>query len=201
MTIPAFAVTYDYRCPFARNAHEHVVAALDAGAGWDVEFVPFSLSQVHIEEGSVAVWDDPEKAPHLLAMEASIAARLLFPDQFLQVHLAMFAARHDDGRDLHQEDVVADVLRQQEVDADAVLAAIKERWPRVEFRRAHEAAVAEHSVFGVPTFIAGNVAVFARIMSRPGSDPERARSTIEHVMGLVVGHPDLNEFKHTTISR
>jgi len=36
-----FAVTWDYRCPFARNAHEHVLTALDAGADWDVRFVPF----------------------------------------------------------------------------------------------------------------------------------------------------------------
>ena len=28
----AFEITYDYRCPFARNAHEHVLDALEAGA-------------------------------------------------------------------------------------------------------------------------------------------------------------------------
>ena len=27
-----FAVTWDYRCPFARNAHEHVLDGLAAGA-------------------------------------------------------------------------------------------------------------------------------------------------------------------------
>ena len=27
-----FAVNWDYRCPFARNAHEHLVEGLDAGA-------------------------------------------------------------------------------------------------------------------------------------------------------------------------
>jgi hypothetical protein len=36
-----FAVTWDYRCPFARNAHEHVLAGLADGADWDVTFVPF----------------------------------------------------------------------------------------------------------------------------------------------------------------
>ena len=47
----AFEITYDYRCPFARNAHEHVLDALEAGADWDVTFVPFSLGQVHVTEG------------------------------------------------------------------------------------------------------------------------------------------------------
>ena len=32
----SFAVTWDYRCPFARNAHEHLAAALAGGADWEV---------------------------------------------------------------------------------------------------------------------------------------------------------------------
>src|ERR1700678_362402 len=63
----SFAVTYDYRCPFARNAHEHLVTALRSGADWDVDFVPFSLSQIHDEEGDVPVWEDPDRASDLLA--------------------------------------------------------------------------------------------------------------------------------------
>ena len=40
-----FGITYDYLCPFARNANEHVVAALRGGADWDVTFEPYSLTQ------------------------------------------------------------------------------------------------------------------------------------------------------------
>ena len=54
----SFAVTWDYRCPFARNAHEHLAAALAGGADWDVTFLPFSLSQAHVPEGGAPVWDD-----------------------------------------------------------------------------------------------------------------------------------------------
>ena len=201
MSLPPFAVTYDYRCPFARNAHEHVVAALQAGAGWDVEFVPFSLSQVHVEEGGLPVWDDPDKASALLAMEASIVVRDRFPDRFPAVHVALFAARHDDSRDLREEAVVRHVLDQAGVDAEAVLDQVADGWPRDAFRKAHEAAVAEHHVFGVPTFVIGPDAVFVRVMTRPAGDTELARATIEHVVGLMTGHPDLNEFKHTSISR
>ena len=43
-----FAVTWDYRCPFARIGHEHVLDALEAGAPWDVTFVPFFLNQSHV---------------------------------------------------------------------------------------------------------------------------------------------------------
>ncbi len=199
VSLPPFSVTYDYRCPFARNVHEHLVAALEAGAGWDVEFVPFSLSQVHVEEGGRPVWDDPDRASSLLATEAGIVVRDRFPDHFGAVHVALFAARHDEARDLRREDVVRDVLDSSGVDAQAVLDEVADGWPREAFRKAHEAAVADHHVFGVPTFVVGDRAVFVRIMTRPAGDTEGARAAMEHVVGLITGQPELNEFKHTTL--
>jgi hypothetical protein len=201
VSLPPFSVTYDYRCPFARNAHEHLVEGLRGGAGWEVEFVPFSLSQIHVEEGDPPVWDVRDKARDLMAMEAGIAVLERQPDRFLDVHLALFAARHDQGRDLREESVVREVLEQADADADAAFEAIAEGWPRQAFRKAHDEAVADHKVFGVPTFVVGDAAVFVRVMTRPEGDPDTARSTIEHVVALVTGHPELNEFKHTSISR
>ena len=55
-----FAITWDYRCPFARNLHDNVIAGLLDGADWDVTFVPFSLGQVHVGEGETDVWDEPD---------------------------------------------------------------------------------------------------------------------------------------------
>jgi len=197
----AFSVTYDYRCPFARNAHEHVMAALRAGADWDVEFTPFSLTQVHVDEGATPVWDDPGKARHLLAIEAGLVVRERYPERFLFTHEALFAARHDQGRDLLDESVVRDVLSASGVDADEVMAAVAAGGPRKEFRAAHEAAVATHHVFGVPTFVVGDRAVFVRIMTRPEGDGELAERTIEGVLALLDTHPELNEYKFTTIAR
>ena len=54
-----FIVTYDYLCPFARNANEAVLSALAGGKEWEVSFRPFSLNQVHVHEGDPAVWDRP----------------------------------------------------------------------------------------------------------------------------------------------
>ena len=119
-----FAVSFDYRCPFARNAHEHLVAGLGAGADWDVRFVPFSLNQVHVEEGQPAVWDDPEKQPSLLAMQVGVAVRDNWPDAFRRVHIALFAARHDQARDIREADVLRDVLKANGVEPDAVFAEI-----------------------------------------------------------------------------
>jgi protein-disulfide isomerase len=197
----AFSVTWDYRCPFARNAHEHVVAALQAGAPWDVTFVPFSLNQVHVPEGGTDVWEDPNAQASLLAMQVGIAVRELQPDAFLKVHLALFTARHDQGRDIREESELRAVLAEQGADADAVFAAIAEGWPLETFRKEHEVAATANAVWGVPTFIAGDQAVFVRLMNRPDGDAKLATTTIERVVDLVGGWPELNEFKHTSISR
>ena len=201
MSLPAFAVTYEYRCPFARNAHEHLVAGLRAGAGWEVEFLPFSLSQAHVEQGGSSVWDEPEKAHELLSMESGLVVRERDPDRFLDVHLALFAARHDEGKDLRDREVVAEALASAGADPAAVFAEVDDGWPRELFRKAHEEAVADHKVFGVPTFLVDGHAVFVRLMTRPAGDAGAARSTIDHVVGLIGGHLELNEFKHTSIPR
>lgn len=200
----SFAVTWDYRCPFARNAHEHVVAALHGGADWDVRFVPFSLNQVHVAEGERDVWDDPEKAPSLLAMQAGIAVRDNVPDAFLPVHLELFRARHDEARDIREEAVVRSVLERHAdrgVDADAVFDEIASGRTMATFRREHEEMVTGHDVFGVPTFVAGDEAVFVRVMHRPGEDRDAGRRTVERVVDLLTGWTDLNEFKRTRIPR
>ncbi|HLI74533.1 MAG TPA: DsbA family protein [Acidimicrobiales bacterium] len=201
MTKRSFAVTYDYRCPFARNVHEHVVAGLGAGADWDVVFSPFSLTQAHVEDGALPVWEDQAKASHLLATEAGLAVRDNWPDRFADVHLALFAARHDEARDLRDEAVVRDILRGAGLDDNDVFEAVRGGAPHATFRKEHEAAVAGHKVFGVPTFVMGERAVFVRILTRPNGDGVGARATVDHVLDLMSDHADLNEFKHTTIPR
>jgi hypothetical protein len=196
-----FAVTWDYRCPFARNAHEHIVAGLADGAGWDVTFLPFSLSQGHVPEGGLAVWDDPAKATDLMALAAGVVVRDRFPTAFGAVHAALFAARHDQALDLRRPEVLATLLDELGVSGAEVLAEIDAGWPIDEIRRSHTHALAHWEVFGVPTFVVDDKAVFVRLMSRPQGDAALARRTIEGIVALFDAQPDLNEFKYTTLSR
>lgn len=197
----AFAVTWDYRCPFARNAHEHVVAGLRAGAPWDVTFVPFSLGQVHVAEGDPDIWTHWEDDSGLLALQAGVVVRDKVPDRFLAVHEALFALRHDHGGRLRDAEAVRATLLAQGVDADAVLAEIASGWPIEQVADAHTTAAREHEVWGVPTFVQGDQAVFVRLMDRPGGDASHAIRTVERVLDLLAGFPQLNEYKHTSIPR
>lgn len=197
----SFSVTWDYRCPFARNAHEHVLTALRGGAPWEVRFVPFSLGQVHVAEGEPDVWGRWRDDTGLLALQAGVIVRDKFPDRFLDVHEALFALRHDHGGHLRDADAVRAVLSAQGVDADAVLDQIEAEAAIATVREEHEAAATDHQVWGVPTFIHGDQAAFVRLMDRPRGDVELATRSIERILDLLGGWPELNELKHTSIPR
>ena len=194
-----FAVTWDYRCPFARNAHEHVLDGLAAGAAWDVAFVPFSLGQVHVADGEPPIWDRPDDDSGLLALMAGVHVRDTAPEVFLDVHRALFAVRHDQGLDLRDPDVVGKVLADHGVDPEAALGAVADGSLLAIVRAEHERAASQHAVWGVPTFVVGDQAAFARIMDRPAGDGAHARATIDRIVALVGEVPALNELKHTSI--
>jgi 2-hydroxychromene-2-carboxylate isomerase len=130
-----------------------------------------------------------------------VVVRDRFPDRFLDVHEALFALRHDEGRHLEDETEVRRALTDSDVDADAVLAEIATGAALETVRVEHTAASDDHDVWGVPTFVQGDKAVFVRLMERPRGDADLARRTIDRVVGLLSGFPELNEFKHTSLKR
>ena len=197
---PSFAITVDYRCPYARIASDHVVTALRGGADWDVTFLPFSLSQNHVEDGEPSVWEQPDKDSGLVAMQASIAIRDTRPEHFLDAHHALFEHRHAAAGDLRERSVLTGVLAGVGVDTDAVWAEVDSGRPLATIEKEHTAFVESHEVWGVPTFIVGQRAVFVRLLDGPEGDGEVATRTIERVLDQIEW-PNLNEFKHTSIPR
>lgn len=199
MTI-SFAVTWDYRCPFARIAHNHILTGLAGGADWDVSFKAFSLDQAHIEEDGTPVWEEPDRYPGLLANLAGIAVRDNQPERFRAVHGALFAARHEQSLTLRDRETVAKVIDGAGADAASALAEVDSGRPLEALRDEHTWAVSEYQVFGVPTFVVGDRATFVRLMRGPDGDAEEARRTVDRVVGLITDWPDLNELKHTSLS-
>jgi hypothetical protein len=192
-----FAVTWDYRCPFARNAHEAVVNGLREGRDWDVRFWPFSLDQIHVEEGETPVWErglDEQGMGGVRALLWGIAVRDAFPEQFLDFHLAAFRARHDEGQKIAEEAVLRAVAGSVGLDADAVAEEVASGRPLKALEAEHTEAVDRWAVFGVPTIIEGDEAVFVRIMER-GNVGDWAEALD------LVGSTRINEFKRTKIPR
>ena len=192
----SIAVTFDYRCPFAYNGNAAVIAAIQAGSEVDFSFRPFSLDQVHVAEGEAPMWErDPgEWGTGVLALLYGIAVRDTFPEQFLDAHLALFAARHDHGLQLQKESVLRDAVASAGLDADAVAEETWSGRPLKVLAAEHTEEVERWAVFGVPTYLEGDEAVFVRFM-------ERGRvADLDRVLDLL-GWTGLNEFKRTRVPR
>jgi len=196
-----FAVTFDYLCPFARIANEIVVRAQeDGGPVHEVQWRAFSLSQVHLEEGAAPVWETDPPPSGVLALQWGLAVRDRFPERFPAAHLAVFSARHDQGRDINDPEVLRAAVASAGLDPREIARAVAEGHPAKALADDHTWGVKEHGVFGVPTFVAGGRAIFVRLMQRP-ADSASARATLDRVLDMVTGWTDLNEFKATRTPR
>ncbi|MBU6328527.1 MAG: DsbA family protein [Acidobacteria bacterium] len=199
MTI-TFGITWDYRCPFARIVHKHIVDGLLDGADWSVEFVPFSLGQVHVEEGESPIWERPADDTGILALQAAVVVRDTRPEQFPTVHRALFEARHAQGAQLRDEPVLRELLAANGVDPDPVFAEVATGRPLATIRDEHTRVATDLDVWGVPTFMVDGRAAFVRLMDLP-TDAADARRTVERLVAMLGDWPSLNEFKHTSLDR
>lgn len=191
-----FEITYDYLCPFARIANEAVIEAIDAGADYDVTFAPFSLTQNHLGETDIPVWDrNPgDGGRGVLAHLWALAVRDAFADRFNDFHVALFNAKHDDLADIDDPSVLARVAESVSLDPSEITAVVDSGVCAKTLASEHTRLVADHSVFGVPTFISNDEAVFVRFMERHKLDD------LDKVVGMV-GWTNVNEFKRTTVPR
>lgn len=194
----SFDLSFDYRCPFAKNIHLHVVTALQAGADFDVTFVPWSLNHPHHVDGAPDVWADPAFDVDHLALAAGISVRDEQPEHFLAAHAALFRARHEGGVRLVSLEEIGGVLRPLGVDMDKVAADVTSRRPHEVLGAAHR-TFAHYEAFGVPTFVVNGDATFVRYMTPP-SDAQHSIDLITRLIALM-HEPDLNEFKHTRLPR
>jgi 2-hydroxychromene-2-carboxylate isomerase len=117
-----------------------------------------------------------------------------FPEKFLDFRIAAFRARHDEGRKIQEEAVLRSVAESVGLDPGAVAEEVGSGRPLKALEAEHTEAVDRYAVFGVPTVIEGDEAVFVRIMER-GNVDDFAQSLD------LVGSTRLNEFKRTKIPR
>ena len=194
-----FLLSYDYRCPFAKNIHLHVIWALARRCDFDVTFVPWTMSQGYRDEGAPDVWDDPERDSTFSSLAVSTSVHDLMPERFLDVHEALFRAvttapfASSPSRD----------RRRRSRDWTSISAPIFED---VASRRPHKVIgecfreFERYEAFGVPTFVIDGDATFVRYMNPPTDDPQASIALIESLVTLMSDQSALNEFKHTKVA-
>ena len=197
MTI-SFGLTWDYRCPFARLVHDHVVTGLRAGADWDVTFLPFCLGQAHVEEGDTDIWERPDDDSGLFALQLGVSLRDLQPHAFLGFHHDTYEHRFNGGGSLRDETVLARIIERNGGDADAAFADVRAGRALGVVREEHTRYASSHHVWGTPTFVMGDKAVFVRLLDHSHGDAATAKETVERII-RDIEWPILNEFKHTSV--
>lgn len=194
----SFALTFDYRCPFARLVHDHVVEGLRAGADWDVTFLPFCLGQAHVEEGQSDIWETPEADSGLLALQLAISLRDNQSHAFIDFHQAMFNHRHNGGGSLKDRTTLERIISNSGADALAAFDDVATGRPLAVIKDEHTRYARSHSVWGTPTFVVGDSAIFVRLLDHSHGDAAVATRTVERILDDIEW-PILNEFKHTSI--
>ncbi|MEX0868961.1 MAG: DsbA family protein [Nitriliruptoraceae bacterium] len=198
----SFTLAFDYLCPWARNANEHVATALRDGADFDVRFVPYSLRQGHVTGDEPDIWErsDPLKASGILALQVGITVRDTAPEAFVDAHTALFGLRHDQGGDLRDRGQLAATLDEIGLNGAAIVDAATRPAVTEQLAREHQHVASDLHVWGVPTFIGASRAVFVRILDRPEGDAARARQRVAQILDLVDNVPELHEFKQTELA-
>ena len=194
----SFGLTFDYRCPFARLVHDHVVEGLRAGAQWNVTFLPFCLGQAHVEPGQKDVWDRTDSDSGLLALQLAISLRDQQPDSFLDFHQSMFNYRHVEGGALRDREKLAAIMKESGADPEKAFADVESGRTLQVVQDEHSRFVRSHSVWGTPTFIVEDKAVFVRLLDHAHGDQALAARTVDRILDDI-DWPILNEFKHTSV--
>ena len=194
----SFDLSYDYRCPFAKNIHLHVLKALEAGADFDVNFVPWTMSKGYQDEGAPGVWNDPTFDAEHLSLAVSVSVRDQQPELFYATHEALFRARHERAIRLVTIEEIDAVLRPLGVDMDQVRVDVASRRPHEVIGKCFE-EFSTYEAFGVPTFVVNGDATFVRYMDPPTDDAAASVKIIESLITLMALEPSLNEFKHTRL--
>jgi len=194
----SFHLSYDYRCPFAKNMHLHVLSALRAGADFDVTFVPWAMGQGHRMPGAPDVWDDPKQDSHNLALAVSASIRDNQPELFLVTHEALFRARHEQAKNLRNVDEIEEILSPLGVDMAAVRDDLASRRP---FHVLGESFrfMERFDAFGVPTFVVNDDATFVRYMQPPTDDDAASIEVVRSLVTMMTTNANVNEFKHTKV--
>ncbi len=188
-------VFYDYLCPFVYRASVLLQNVGDSGGRkLKVRWRYFSLSQVNSKDEGWTVWDAPEsdKVRGRLAFKAAEAARR--QGRFDDLHIPLLTARHRDRLDIDDVEVVERVAVEAGLDLERLRQDMAAADILDSLARDHQEAIAEHGVFGTPTFVfPGGSSAYIRLSEAPGV--EDAARVFDRLMSVAAEEPRILEIK------
>ena len=190
-----FDVFFDYMCPFVYRVAGMLDDVGSSGARpIDVRWRFFSLTQVNSKDDGWTVWNAPasETVRGRLAFAAAEAARR--QGKFDDVHMPLLVARHRDRLDLDDEAVIERVAADSGLDLERFRADLRDPNIVDSLSRDHREAVAEHGVFGTPTFVFSNgESAYVRLAGPVQGDA--AVEVFDRLISIAEGEPRILEIK------
>jgi predicted DsbA family dithiol-disulfide isomerase len=169
----------------------------EAAGGLEIEWKTFSLEQQNSSQPpEFKFWEHPELPNRgVSALVAAKAAKNQGEDAFLRFHMAAFNARHDQGKDIADQEVLQEIGQTAKLD----MARFKQDYAGAETWEAvgndHQESQDKYEMFGVPTLVFdSDEAVFVKLASLPDSMEERL-SLFDLVSGMGAEKPYLLELK------
>ena len=124
------------------------------GSDLQVDWQPFALEQANSKEGPEwKAWEQPDA---LLALRAGEAARRQGSKAFEDFHPVLLKARHEDRRDLAEEQTIMDAAKEAGLDMARFRQDLEDKSLLDYIGKSHAKAVDDFGVFGVPTFVFPN---------------------------------------------
>ena len=193
-----FDIYYDYLCPFVYRASVLLQNVRDSGRRpLKVNWRYFSLAQVNSKNDGWTVWDAPDSEPvkGRLAFKAAEAARR--QHRFDEFHTPLLQARHRDRLDIDELEVVERVAVESGLDLERFRSDVADPDILQALARDQRHAIAEHGVFGTPTFVFQDGASAYVRLSVP---PEAADSAklFGDLVAVAAGEPRILEIKRPT---
>jgi predicted DsbA family dithiol-disulfide isomerase len=190
-----FDVFYDYLCPFVYRSSVLLQNVLNSGERkLEIRWRYFSLIQVNSKNEGWTVWDAPESEPvrGRLAFKAAEAARR--QDAFDDFHMPLLLARHRDRLDIDEVEVVERVAEESGLDLDRFRKDIADPTILAALARDHRDAVAEHGVFGTPTYVfRGGATAYVRLSEAP--EVADSVALFDHMVSIAAEEPRILEIK------
>ena len=194
-----FAIYYDFRCPFVYNAATVLAKAKEsAGIQLEIDWRPFSLSQVNSDKGpGFKYWEQPGALDGsdrtLLALRAGLAAKRQGKEAFGSFFMTLIKARHEDKKDLMDPMVIEEAATTAGLDLRRFREDLADPALLREVGESHTRAVEEFGAFGVPTFVfPDGKAAYLKMFIPPD---DQAAAVVESLINMIGQFEHVGEVK------
>jgi len=190
-----FDVFFDFLCPFVYRASVLLDGVARSGSrALNVNWRYFSLAQVNSKDEGWTVWDAPQIEPvkGRLAFKGAEAARR--QGRFEDFRMPLLVARHRDRADIDDVKVIERVADESGLDLDRLRLDLADPTILERLARDHTAAVAEHGVFGTPTFLfPGGESAYVRLSDT--IEGPAAVEVFDRLLAVAAAEPRILEIK------